>query len=132
LEIQVQLWVRDTAAATRFYSRAFGATVVHRVGAADDPDGVVQLAAGGSQFWVSGTSPELRRFDATNLGGGTVRLLIVVPDPGAVVQAAVDAGATLLSDPTEEHGWLVGRVVDPFGHEWEIARPLVAWPPADE
>jgi hypothetical protein len=23
----------------------------------------------------------------------------------------------------------VGRVVDPFGHEWEIGRPLGDWPP---
>jgi uncharacterized glyoxalase superfamily protein PhnB len=23
----------------------------------------------------------------------------------------------------------LGRVVDPFGHEWEIGRPLGAWPP---
>ena len=24
----------------------------------------------------------------------------------------------------EEHGWRLGRVVDPFGHHWEIGRPL--------
>jgi hypothetical protein len=24
----------------------------------------------------------------------------------------------------------VGRVVDPFGHEWEIGRPLGDWPPS--
>jgi PhnB protein len=129
LEIQVQLWVRDTAAATRFYTRAFGACVVHRVGPPDDPDGVVQLEAGASHFWLSATSPEMRRFDAANLGGGTSRLLLVVPDPPAVVQAAVDAGAHLKWDVGEEHGWLVGRIVDPFGHEWEIARPLGEWPP---
>jgi len=22
-----------------------------------------------------------------------------------------------------------GKVLDPFGHEWEIGRPLGAWPP---
>jgi PhnB protein len=26
----------------------------------------------------------------------------------------------------EAHGWRLGRVVDPFGHHWEIGRPLVA------
>jgi len=41
----------------------------------------------------------------------------------------VVAGAELRSQVTEEHGWLLGRVVDPFGHEWEIGRPLGAWPP---
>jgi hypothetical protein len=29
----------------------------------------------------------------------------------------------------EEHGWLVGRIEDPFGHHWEIGKPLVASPP---
>jgi len=130
MEIQVQLWVRDTAAATRFYERAFGASVLHRVGETEDPDGVVQLTVGGSQFWVSGASTEMRRFDAADLGGGTGRLLLVVPDPAAVVQTALEAGATLASDVADEHGWRVGRLVDPFGHEWEIARPLIAWPPA--
>ena len=30
----------------------------------------------------------------------------------------------------EQHGWLLGRVVDPFGHHWEVGRPLGPWPPA--
>jgi PhnB protein len=25
---------------------------------------------------------------------------------------------------SEEHGWRVGRLVDPFGHHWEIGCPL--------
>jgi PhnB protein len=29
----------------------------------------------------------------------------------------------------DEHGWRLGRIVDPFGHEWEIGRPLGDWPP---
>ena len=24
----------------------------------------------------------------------------------------------------EAHGWSLGRVVDPFGHHWEIGKPL--------
>jgi PhnB protein len=28
----------------------------------------------------------------------------------------------------EEHGWRLGRVADPFGHHWEIGKPLVPWP----
>ena len=129
MEIQVQLWVRDTAAATRFYERAFAASILHRVGHPNDPDGVVQLSVGGSQFWVSASSAEMRRFNAAELGGGTGRLLLVVEEPHAVLRAAVDAGATATSEVADEHGWLVGRVVDPFGHEWEIARPLGPWPP---
>jgi PhnB protein len=24
----------------------------------------------------------------------------------------------------KEYGWRVGRIVDPFGHHWEIGKPL--------
>jgi PhnB protein len=123
-QIQPELWVRDTAAAVDFYGRAFGAAVEHRAGAPEDPDGVVQLSIGDARFWVAGTSKELRRFDAEELGGGTARFLLVVGDPRAVAGTAVAAGARQTSPVAEEHGWLVGRIVDPFGHEWEIGRPL--------
>jgi PhnB protein len=26
----------------------------------------------------------------------------------------------------EAHGWHIGRIVDPFGHHWEIGRRLVS------
>lgn len=123
-QIQPELWVRDTAAAAGFYERAFGAAVEHRVGAPDDPDGVVQLSIGEARFWVAGASRDLKRFDAGDLGGGTARFLLVVEDPEAVAAAAIGAGARETSPVADEHGWLIGRVVDPFGHEWEIGRPL--------
>jgi PhnB protein len=28
-----------------------------------------------------------------------------------------------------EHGWQLGRILDPFGHEWEIGKPIIRWPP---
>jgi PhnB protein len=30
----------------------------------------------------------------------------------------------------DEHGWRLGRIVDPFGYEWEIGAPLGSWPPS--
>ena len=30
---------------------------------------------------------------------------------------------------TEAHRWRLGRIQDPFGHHWEIGKPLIAWPP---
>ena len=128
--MQPELWVRDTAAAVAYYERAFGAVVEHRVGPPDDTNGVVQLSVGGARFWVAGTSEAMGRLDAAAIHGATGRTLLVVDDPPSVTDAAVAAGAVLTSPTAEEHGWLVGRVVDPFGHEWEIGRPLGPWPPA--
>ena len=70
------------------------------------------------------------RFSPLALGGGTGRTLLVVDDPEAVVSAAADEGAAVTSAVENEHGWRLGRITDPFGHEWEIGRPLEGWPPA--
>jgi PhnB protein len=51
-------------------------------------------------------------------------MLLTVPDPDAVFAKAVAAGAKEVCAVSEGHGWRVGRVVDPFGHHWEIGRPL--------
>ena len=125
--IQPELWVDRTAAAVEFYEAAFGAVVLHRVGEGDDL--VVQLAAGDAAFWVVSADAGRGRFSPKEIGGATSRTLLVVDDPDAVVEQAARAGATVTSQPGDEHGWRLGRIVDPFGHEWEIGRPLGAWPP---
>lgn len=124
---QPQLWIERAGAAVAFYERAFGAKVLHSVGDGDDI--VVQLAVGDAAFWVSRADPAMQRLSPDSLGGATGRTLLVVDTPEAVVAAAIDAGAREASPVQDEHGWRLGRVVDPFGHEWEIGRPLGEWPP---
>lgn len=51
-------------------------------------------------------------------------MILTVPDPDAVFLRAIKAGALEVVPVSEEHGWRVGRVVDPFGHHWEIGRQV--------
>ncbi len=125
--IQPELWVERPGDAVAFYEAAFGATVLHRVGDADDI--VAQLAVGDAAFWVAGTSASMKRLSPRAIGGATSRTLLVVDDADAVVRRAVAAGATETSAVSNEHGWRLGRIIDPFGHEWEIGTPVGAWPP---
>jgi PhnB protein len=127
VSIQPELWVEEAGRALAFYRDAFGAEVVHRVGAGDDI--VAQLAIGDAMFWIAAAAPDRGRFSPKALGGGTSRILLVVDDPDRVHEAAVAAGAVATSVVSNEHGWRVGRIVDPFGHEWEIGKPLGPWPP---
>jgi len=127
--LEPELWVENTAVAIDFYERAFGAAVEHRVGGPRDPDGVAALSIAGARFWVSASSEAMGRFSASAIGGATRRTLLVLEDPRAATERFRAAGGTLLSEVGLEHGWLLGRVRDPFGHEWEIGRPLDAWPP---
>jgi PhnB protein len=129
--ISPQLSVRRGREAVDFYRAAFGAVEVYRVGGTDgEPSVVSQLTVGDSAFWVSDESPENRHFSPESLGGSTLRLLLVVDDPHAVVKRAVDLGATEVGPVEDEYGWLLGRIEDPFGHRWEIGKPLCEWPPA--
>jgi PhnB protein len=119
------LSVRGGARAVAFYKSAFGAAEVFRL---DGPDGTVvaRLSVDGAEFWLGDESPEHGNFSPESLGGGSVRMILTVADPDAVFARAVAAGATQVHAVSEGHGWRVGRVDDPFGHHWEIARQLSA------
>ena len=107
-----------------FYRRAFGAAEVFRV---EDERGemVAKLSVDGAEFWVADESAEHLNFSPESLGSGSVRMVLVVEDPDAVFARAVAAGATV-GWPVDDksYGWRVGRIVDPFGHPWEIGKPL--------
>jgi PhnB protein len=129
-KIQPELSVRRGRAAVEFYKAALGAVEVYRVGGTDDHEAVVsQLSVGSASFWVSDESPAQGNFSPDSLGGATVRMLLIVDDPDAMVEREVTAGATVIDPVGEEHGWRLGRIADPFGHHWEIGKPLVPWPP---
>jgi len=117
------LSVRNGAKAIDFYKAAFGATESFRM---DDESGAVvaRLSIEGAEFWLADESPEHQNFSPQTLSGGTVRIILTVEDPDAAFARAVTAGATVVWNMTDEYGWRIGRIVDPFGHHWEIGKPL--------
>ena len=125
--IQPQLWIEHAGQAVSFYEQAFSARVLHRVGDGDDI--VAQLAVGDAAFWVARAGADMNRFCPTAIGGTTARFLLVVDNPDAIMRTAVAAGGIESSLVSDEYGWRLGRVVDPFGHEWEVGHPIGAWPP---
>ena len=123
--VSPMLSVRTGARAVEFYKEAFGAVEIFRV---ESPDGAVvsTLSVDGAEFWVADESPEHFNFSPETLGGGTVRMILTVPDPDAMFARAVSAGAKEVVAVKEDYGWRLGRIVDPFGHHWEIGRPLAS------
>lgn len=116
------LSVRNSARAVDFYKSAFGATEVFRL--EDGGSVVARLSVEGAEFWLSDESPQHGNFSPQSLGGGSVRMILTVPDPDSVFARALAAGASQVFPVAEEHGWRIGRLIDPFGHHWEIGRPL--------
>jgi PhnB protein len=118
------LSVPDGRSAVEFYTASFGAVELERL--EDDAGHVVvaQLSLSGARFWVQmdvASSP-------TALGGISVRMIVTVGDPDQLFERAVAAGATQVSSMHDAHGWRTGRVTDPFGHQWEFAKPLARAP----
>jgi PhnB protein len=118
------LSVRKGKRAIDFYKAAFGAVEVFRT-VSEEGAVVARLSIGDSEFWIADEAPLNLNFSPATLGGSTVRMVLVVADPDAVFERAVAAGAEgrwpVLDQP---YGWRIGRVIDPFGHHWEIGKPI--------
>ena len=123
--IAPMLSVRNGKKAVEFYKAAFGAGELFRIDS-ESGEVVAQLAVGSADFWVADESPEHANFSPESLKGGTVRMVMTVEDPDGAFNRAVAAGATVVVPVANQYGWRLGRVVDPFGHHWEIGKPLAA------
>ena len=123
--IAPMLSVRDGVRAIQFYKAAFGADELFRIDDESSGAVVARLSVGGSEFWLADESPEHGNFSPESLGGGSVRMVMIVKDPDAAFERAVIAGANVVWPVSNQpYGWRVGRIVDPFGHHWEIGKPL--------
>jgi PhnB protein len=114
--------VDDAAQAIEFYKRAFGATERGRMPAPDGRIAHAEVQIGDSVVMLSDPFPQSTCKPPKELGGTSVGMFMYVEDVDAVVQRAVDAGATVTM-PVEDQFWgdRFGKVADPFGHEWQIA-----------
>ena len=116
------LAVDDAREAIEFYKRAFGAT---EQGVMEGPDGMIahaELEIAGTRLMLSDPFPQSPTKPPKELGGTSMSVFFYVEDVDAVVQRAVDAGATVTM-PVDDMFWgdRYGKVMDPFGHEWELA-----------
>ncbi|MFC5860872.1 VOC family protein [Acidicapsa dinghuensis] len=123
-KVSAFLNVRQGAKAIDFYQAAFDAKILHRF---DAPDGsvVAQLGIGESDFWLADEALEYQNHSPESLNGTTLRMVLVVDDPDAVFATAIAAGAkSICPVQDEEYGWRIGRLMDPFGHHWEIGKTI--------
>ena len=113
------LSVADGPGAVDYYTAAFGAVERYRL--EDDTGRVVvaQLVIGQADFWLQ-EDPDA----SPAVGGGSIRMILTVYDPESVFSQAVTAGATQITPVADGHGWRIGRLADPFGHQWEVGKPL--------
>jgi PhnB protein len=118
------LSVRRGRSAMEFYKKAFGAAEIFHI-EDDKGDIVARLSVDGAEFWLADESPAHANFSPESIGGSSVRMILTVEDPDAMFDQAIAAGAKVVHPVADQsYRWRVGRLVDPFGRHWEIARPL--------
>jgi uncharacterized glyoxalase superfamily protein PhnB len=116
------LVVRGAANAIEFYKKAFGAKELSRM---DGPGGKImhaEIRIGDSVVMVADEFPEMGSKSPETLGGAPSSLLIYSRDVDALFNQAQAAGAKVTM-PVADQFWgdRYGRLVDPFGHNWEVA-----------
>jgi PhnB protein len=116
------LVVDDAPRALDFYAEVYGATERMRV---PGPGGAIahaEIEIGDSVVMFSDQFEQSTCKPPTELGGTSAALCLYVEDVDAVVEQAVNAGATVTM-PVEDMFWgdRFGKLADPFGHEWQVA-----------
>ncbi|PWF55440.1 VOC family protein [Massilia glaciei] len=124
-ELFAYLCVDNADQAIAFYRDAFGATEIFRLTEPSGRIGHAELDFGGVTVMLSDEFPEMDIRGPRALGGTAVSIHLHVDDADAVVQRALEAGATLERPVRDEfYGERGGVVRDPFGHRWNIGHSI--------
>ncbi|HEX6703487.1 MAG TPA: VOC family protein [Albitalea sp.] len=124
-ELFPYLRVKDAAAAVDFYIRAFGVTEKFRLVEPSGRIGHVELQFGPAVLMLCDEFPEFGCLAPRGDAETGVTLHLHVDNADAVAERAVAAGATLLSEPSDEfYGERGCRLRDPFGHTWLIGHSI--------
>ncbi len=116
------LAVDNASKAIEYYKRAFGAKERVRMDAPDGKIGHAELEIGDSLIMLSDPFPQSSTTPPKELGGTSASVFMYVKDVDAVVQKAVDEGATVTMEVADQFwGDRFGTITDPYGHVWSIA-----------
>jgi PhnB protein len=126
------LAVDDAARAIEYYVKAFGAKEVVRMDAPGGKVGHAELEIGDSRIMLADPFPQASTRPPKEMGGTSVSVFMYVEDVDAVVKQAVDAGATVSMEVSDQFwGDRFGSITDPFGHVWSIATHVEDVPPEE-
>ncbi len=119
---QAYLCVKSTAAAMKFYAKAFGAKEHFRLQEPSGKVGHAEMAIGNSRMMLADEYPDWGHLSPVTLGGSPVQFQIYVKNADIAVKKAVKAGATLVRAVENQfYGDRSGTVADPFGYKWMIS-----------
>lgn len=111
---------RNAEAAIEFYTRAFGAEEIYRVGGGG-MIGHAEAKIGTAVIMLADEFPPLAVSPQT-VGGSPVSLYLYVEDVDAFTEKAVSEGLEVIKPVADQfYGDRSGHFRDPFGHLWGFA-----------
>jgi PhnB protein len=116
------LTIDGASDAMDFYKRAFGAEELFRMEMPDGRIGHASMQFGDSTVMLSDVFAGEGFYESPKGRRPGIGLYFYVDDVDAVFEKAVKEGATV-QQPLENMFWgdRWGRLIDPYGHAWELA-----------
>lgn len=125
LEVFPYLCVRGAAEAIDFYVRAFSAKELFRLTEPSGRVGHAEIQIGSATLMLADEYPECGFRSPLSLGGTPLAIHLHVSDVDALMRRAVEAGATVVRELTNEfYGERSGKIRDPYGHEWMLGQEI--------
>ena len=126
------LAVDGAADAIKFYVDVFGGIERMRMPGPDGRIGHAEVQLGDSVVMLADEFPDMGNKGPKSLGGTPVSLTLYVEDCDAVIDKAVQQGATVIQ-PAEDrfYGDRAGMIEDPFGHHWSVMTHIEDVPPEE-
>ncbi|HZW64923.1 MAG TPA: VOC family protein [Hanamia sp.] len=119
-----QLLINNGVKDISFYANAFDATENFCLRNDDDSVHVAELSIDGTIFHLHEITKQ-HFFSPDKHNGTTAIIGLFVPDVGAVMNKAIEAGAVEISAVKDyEYGYRQGEIKDPFGHHWLIEKKI--------
>ena len=124
------LYIDGAAQAIEFYKTVFGAEERLCMPGKDGAVMHAELVINGAVLMLGEANPAMDAKSPKALGGATGGLFVYVRDVDATVKKAVGAGARQRGE-TQDMFWgdRVGRIIDPWGHDWTVATHVEDVPP---
>jgi len=119
------LTVGNARAALDFYQEVFGARPQGENFEMDDGRiGHAELSIRGQTLYLADDFPEMNLVHPAGHGGPTSMALVIhVDDCDAVYAHALSAGGDAEREPSNQHGFRIAWVRDPWGHRWSLTGP---------
>lgn len=116
-----QLFIPSGVTDISFYCNAFGAVEIKCWRNDDGSVHVAELSINDRIFHLHEERPNKGQLEPVKVKGVTTLIGLFVADVDAVMNSALQAGATLLSRAQDyDYGYRQGNILDPFGHQWMI------------